>query len=95
MHFRKYDGYPFVGVFRATTPCLLVRDPDFVNKILVKDHKAFYNNDFYIDKNVDPLFGQNLFVLRNQEWKDTRQMITPGFTSVKVRQLIIRKYCAV
>nr|WDY85988.1 cytochrome P450 347B4 [Pagiophloeus tsushimanus] len=85
--YRKYNGYPFVGVFRATTPCLLVRDPEFVNKILVKDHKSFYNNDFYIDKVADPLFGQNPFVLRDQDWKDTRQMLTPGFTSGKMKHL--------
>ncbi|XP_066262203.1 uncharacterized protein [Euwallacea similis] len=85
--YRKYEGYPFVGIFRAITPCLLVRDPDFVNNILVKDHKSFYNNDFFIDKKNDPLFGQNPFVLRNQEWKDTRQMLTPGFTSGKMKNL--------
>ncbi|XP_066155879.1 uncharacterized protein [Euwallacea fornicatus] len=85
--YRKYQEYPFVGIFRAITPCLLVRDPDFVNKILVRDHKAFYNNDFFIDKKNDPLFGQNPFVLRDQEWKETRHMLTPGFTSGKMKNL--------
>ncbi|KAL1512672.1 hypothetical protein ABEB36_002229 [Hypothenemus hampei] len=85
--YRKYDGYPFVGVFRAMTPCLLIRDPDFVNEIAVKNHKAFYNNDFFIDKKNDPIMGQNPFVLRDQEWKETRQLITPGFTSGKMKQM--------
>ncbi|KAH1007938.1 hypothetical protein HUJ04_005109 [Dendroctonus ponderosae] len=83
----KYDEYPFVGIFRATSPCLLVRDPEFVNRILVKDHKSFYNNDFNIDKKKDPLFGQNPFVLRNQEWRDTRHMLTPGFTGGKMKDI--------
>ncbi|ERL92317.1 hypothetical protein D910_09634 [Dendroctonus ponderosae] len=85
--YQKYDEYPFVGIFRATSPCLLVRDPEFVNRILVKDHKSFYNNDFNIDKKKDPLFGQNPFVLRNQEWRDTRHMLTPGFTGGKMKDI--------
>lgn len=86
---RKYDGYPFVGIFQATSPCLLVRDPEFANRILVKDHRSFYNNDFFIDKKKDPLFGQNPFVLRDHEWKDTRHMLTPGFTGGKVKHILI------
>ncbi|XP_030760090.1 probable cytochrome P450 28d1 [Sitophilus oryzae] len=85
--YRKYEGYPFVGLFRAKSPCLLVRDPELVQRILVKDFKFFRNNEMYVDRNVDILLGFNPFVLRDQEWKDTRQMLTPGFTSGRLKGL--------
>ncbi|XP_030760088.1 probable cytochrome P450 28a5 [Sitophilus oryzae] len=85
--YRKYEGYPFVGTFRAGTPCLLVRDPELVHRILVKDFKSFRNNEMYVDKDTDTLFNRNPFALRDQEWKDTRQMLTPGFTSGRLKNL--------
>ncbi|XP_076259777.1 putative cytochrome P450 28a5 [Rhynchophorus ferrugineus] len=85
--YNKYDKYPFVGIYRATTPCLLVRDPEFVQRILVKDFKSFQNNEMHVEKDVDVLFGRNPFVLRGKEWRDTRQMLSPGYTSGRMKNL--------
>nr|WET52718.1 cytochrome P450 [Phaedon brassicae] len=91
--YRKYEGYPFVGIFRATTPALLVRDPDFVKNVLVKDFKNFHDNDIHIDKEVDPIMGRNPFILKGAEWKTTRVQLTSCFTSGKVKGMypLIRK----
>ncbi|CAH1155384.1 unnamed protein product [Phaedon cochleariae] len=83
--YRKYEGYPFVGIFRATTPALLVRDPDFVKNITVKDFKHFQNNDLHVDKEVDPLFGRHPFVLKGAEWKIKRAQLSTCFTSGKMK----------
>ncbi|CAG9766537.1 unnamed protein product [Ceutorhynchus assimilis] len=85
--YRKYEGYPFAGLFRATKPVLLLRDPDLVHRVLVKDFKSFSNNEMVLDKNTDPIFGRNPFILRGQEWKDTRSMLTPGMTSGKMKNI--------
>ncbi|XP_050295639.1 probable cytochrome P450 28d1 [Anthonomus grandis grandis] len=85
--YKKYEGYPFVGIFRATKPVMLLRDPELVYRVLVKDFKSFRNNEMFIDKDTDPIFGRNPFILRDQEWKDTRQMLTPGMTSGKMKNM--------
>lgn len=37
-----------------------------------------------VDKNKDPIFSRNPFVLRGEEWKEKRAEITPAFTSNRV-----------
>lgn len=51
---------------------------------MVKDFSYFVNNDIFVDKQLDPLLGVNPFVLKNEEWKKTRQFLTPGFAPAKV-----------
>ncbi|XP_019771168.1 probable cytochrome P450 28a5 [Dendroctonus ponderosae] len=85
--YKTYEGYPFVGMFRATQPVLLVRDPNLVTQILTKDFASFRNNEITVDKKSNILLGHNPFVLKDQEWKDTRHMLTPGMTSGKMKNL--------
>lgn len=37
-----------------------------------------------IDKDSDPIFGRNPFLLKGEEWKEKRAEITPAFTSLRV-----------
>ncbi|CAG9858621.1 unnamed protein product [Phyllotreta striolata] len=87
--YRDYEGYPFVGIYKATTPALMIRDPELLRNILVKDFKHFTDNDFEVDKEIDPVFGRNPFVLKGQEWKHKRAQLTPCFTSGKMKGMYI------
>lgn len=84
MLYRKYEEYPFVGFYRATNPVLLIRDPELVNRVLVKDFKSFRYNEFTVEQDSDILMKNNPFVQRDEAWKNIRQMLTPGLTSGKV-----------
>jgi hypothetical protein len=42
---RKLDGYKYGGAFKFGQPLLLVRDPEFVKCVLVKDYNSFHDND--------------------------------------------------
>lgn len=88
MLYRKYEEYPFVGFYRATRPVLLIRDPDLVNRVLVKDFKSFRYNEFTVDQDSDILMKNNPFVQRDETWKNIRQLLTPGLTSGKVYRLL-------
>ncbi|XP_030751201.1 probable cytochrome P450 28a5 [Sitophilus oryzae] len=85
--YSKYDQWPVVGVYRTHDPVLLVRDPEFISRIFVKDSKYFYNNDFCVDPELDPLQGASPFVQKDEQWKETRTMLSPGFTSGKMKSL--------
>jgi cytochrome P450 len=57
-----------------------------VKDVLIRNFKNFSANDFgdFIDKESDPIFGRNPFMLSGNEWKEKRAEITPAFTLSRV-----------
>ncbi|EZA50778.1 hypothetical protein DMN91_001383 [Ooceraea biroi] len=75
----------YFGVFRVRSPVLILRDPNLVKNICVKDFACFMNRG--IPNNTqDPLFG-NLFNLEGHEWKSLRSKLTPAFSSGKLKRM--------
>jgi cytochrome P450 family 28 len=83
--YNQYPDTPIVGVYRSSTPSLIIRDPDFIREITGKSFDHFHENDLRIEKEIDPLIGRNPFFLRGQEWKTVRAQLTPAFTSGKMK----------
>jgi hypothetical protein len=96
--FSAFPDADVVGMYRATTPILLLRDPEMVKEVTVKSFSSFHDNDICIDKDVDAIFGRNPFVLKGEEWKMVRGQLTPAFTSGKVsittpfHSIVLTKY---
>jgi hypothetical protein len=63
---KKLDGYKYDGVFKFGQPVLLIRDPELIKTVLVKEFNSFHDNDFQSDPEVDPLFSRNPFVLTGE-----------------------------
>nr|CAH7744905.1 unnamed protein product [Callosobruchus chinensis] len=66
-------------------PTLLVNDLDLIKTICVKDFDHFSNHRTFVPEDVDPLFGKNLFALKDQRWREMRAILSPSFTSSKMR----------
>jgi cytochrome P450 len=66
---------------------LLIRDPELVKNILVKDFQSFMDRIFSFEDTFDPLFGNNLAVLKGQLWRHLRTNLTPVFTSRKMKMM--------
>jgi len=81
----KLDGYKYGGVFKFGQPMLLIRDPEIVKSVLVKDFNSFHDNDFEYVSDVDPLFGRNPFLLTGERWKTTRSQLTPALSQGKIK----------
>ncbi|GLG97965.1 Probable cytochrome P450 308a1 [Gryllus bimaculatus] len=64
---RKHEGKAYVGVFQFQEPAIMVRDPELLRAILVKDFASFQKNVFPVDKDLDPLVAKNPFVLTGEE----------------------------
>ena len=64
---RKLDGHKFGGLFKLGQIAIMVRDPELVKTVLVKDFSSFHDNDIELDPEVDPLFGRNPFILRGEK----------------------------
>lgn len=81
----KYPEEKVVGLFRASTPELVIRDPELVKKVLISDFYSFYRRGFnpYRHK-IEPVM-RNVFILEGDLWKMLRNKITPAFSSSKLK----------
>ncbi|XP_055699429.1 probable cytochrome P450 9f2 [Phlebotomus papatasi] len=84
-----YNEYPeddkAVGFWDGDTPIIVLKDPDIVKRFCVKEFEHFQDRRTFMSDGMDPLFGNSLFVLRDQKWRDMRATLSPAFTGSKMR----------
>lgn len=75
-------------MFEFRRPLLVIRDPELIKQITVKDFEHFLDHrDFFLDEETEPLFGKSLFMLKGQKWRDMRATLSPAFTGSKMRKM--------
>jgi len=81
-----YDlaGHKYGGLFQMRTPYLMIRDPEIINNVLIKDFSNFPNRGIYSDFSANPLSNQ-LFFMEIPQWKLIRKALSPAFTSGKLK----------
>lgn len=77
---------PFIGVYGALRPTLLVRDPIVIRDILIRDFQHFTDRGVHSDEINDPL-SAHLFSLAGEKWKNLRIKLSPTFTSGKLKAM--------
>ncbi|XP_049294620.1 probable cytochrome P450 9f2 [Anopheles funestus] len=89
-----YNKYPLVKVFGmmdTLQPVFVVRDPELIKRIAVKDFDHFVNHRPVFGNDENPhntaLFGKTLVALNDQKWRDMRATLSPAFTGSKMRQM--------
>ncbi|XP_058796126.1 uncharacterized protein LOC131666993 [Phymastichus coffea] len=83
-----YDTHPeakYVGAFDFARPMILLRDPELIKLVTIKHFDSFPNHQPFFDVTLDPLFAGNLFNITGEQWKETRNMLTPSFTASKMK----------
>jgi cytochrome P450 family 6 len=85
--YNEHSDKPYVGIFTFDKPSLLIRDPELVKNILVKDFQTFMDHIISFDEKFDPLFGNSLPALKGQRWRHLRTKLTPVFTSRKIKMM--------
>lgn len=84
--YEKFDG-PFFGIWSFTTPVLVVRSPELVKLILIKDFQYFVDRNAGIDEKTDSLGSTFLFFSKAPIWRSLRTKVTPIYTTGKLRQM--------
>jgi len=74
-------------MFDFLKPVYIIRDPEIIKQITVKDFDHFVNHRGNIDEHIDPIFGRFLIVMKDQRWKDMRSTLSPAFTGSKMRHM--------
>ena len=67
-------------------PTLVVADPEVIKQILVKDFSSFRNRP--ASQNPPAPLQCGLMAAKNEQWKRIRNILTPSYTSGKVKQMI-------
>jgi hypothetical protein len=65
-NYRKLEGHKYGGAFKFSKPALVIRDPELIKDVLVRDFTSFHDNEIQINIDTDPMFGRNPFVLRGE-----------------------------
>uniref|UniRef100_A0A336M6U8 CSON013030 protein n=1 Tax=Culicoides sonorensis TaxID=179676 RepID=A0A336M6U8_CULSO len=78
---------PFIGVNIFYKPIILLRDPDLINRIFIKDFNCFYERHTSGNPKSDPIGANNLFQVRNPKWRLLRNKLSPVFTKSKMRKM--------
>ncbi|XP_075213871.1 uncharacterized protein LOC142320081 [Lycorma delicatula] len=93
--YKQAEGEKFIGSFQFMTPTIVVRDPELINQVLIKDFTYFEDRGPPVKKSVE-LFSSSLGNLCGDEWRGARQKLTPTFTSGKLKMMFepIKECCS-
>ncbi|OXU30705.1 hypothetical protein TSAR_012773 [Trichomalopsis sarcophagae] len=84
--YEAYSDEPLVGLFTNRKPVLMLRDPEIIKSVLVKDFSVFSDRGFRSATKAEPL-SQHLFALEPKRWRPLRQKLSPTFTSGKLKDM--------
>ncbi|XP_054713938.1 cytochrome P450 3A2-like [Uloborus diversus] len=81
------------GHFEGSRPVISVADPALLRNIMVKDFASFSQRRRFLVG--DKLFDSMVSILKGEDWKRVRTVITPTFTTGKIKRMVkIFKECA-
>lgn len=84
--YNQFASEKFVGYFIMRRPVLMIRDPELIERVLIKDFVHFYDRGMPADPEFEPL-TLNLFNIKGQFWRDLRYKLTPTFSSGKLKAM--------
>lgn len=77
---------PIMGIYLLFRPALLIRDPILVKSVLISEFNHFSDRGIYFDAENDPM-ASNLFTMPGQPWKEMRSILSPMFSTGKLRNM--------
>ncbi|XP_011298218.1 cytochrome P450 6k1 [Fopius arisanus] len=80
-------GSKFLGIYIFQQPFFLLRDPQLIKQMFIKDFNVFSGRYFAPKNSRDRIGTQNLFSIDNPEWQHLRHKLSPAFSSGKLKGL--------
>ncbi|XP_059051538.1 cytochrome P450 9e2-like isoform X2 [Achroia grisella] len=86
--YKAFPNEKYVGLIEGCAPIVLIRDPELIKIITIKDFDYFVNHKQFFDEDTDPLIGGSLFMMKGDKWRDMRVTLSPAFTGSKMRLMM-------
>jgi cytochrome P450 family 9 len=64
--YNRLKGHKYGGVYEFLNPTILLRDPELIKMVTVKDFEHFLDHRAVISEEAEPLFGKGLFNLKGK-----------------------------
>uniref|UniRef100_A0A2P2I7R7 Cytochrome P450 6k1-like n=1 Tax=Hirondellea gigas TaxID=1518452 RepID=A0A2P2I7R7_9CRUS len=84
--YRDCGGSRFCGFYEFVQPVLMVGDPELLKHIMIRDFDHFCDRSFVTFN--EPVMDHMLLGLKGKVWKRVRAVMTPTFSSGKVKQTL-------
>ena len=65
--YNKLKGHKYGGGYQFMFPIVLLRDPELIKMVTVKDFEHFLDHQAPISEEAEPLFGKGLFNLKGEQ----------------------------
>ena len=73
-------------MFTGSSPVLVITDPALICEVMIRQFDSFTNHKGLT--NFSPkYFRKGLLLLRDEEWKSVRKILSPTFTGAKLQKL--------
>lgn len=84
----RSEGHRYFGIFEGRKPLLVLRDPELVHDVMVRDFT------YFVDRNANTVsykhdkFFEHLVNLRGERWKAIRAKLSPTFSAAKLKLML-------
>ncbi|XP_071631198.1 cytochrome P450 9e2-like [Temnothorax longispinosus] len=85
--YNLFSNVKYFGLYDFITPTFVIRDPDLISTIAIKKFDNFCDHTTFADKTLDPMASKNLFNLKGDHWREMRKLLSPSFTSSKMKMM--------
>nr|BAN21142.1 cytochromeP450 [Riptortus pedestris] len=85
-HYWEIKNEKLFGIYLGISPFIVVKDPEYIQRVLISDFEYFHDRNFLIDEETNPLEA-HLFFLNGNRWRLLRHALSPIFTSGKLRYM--------
>lgn len=85
--YNEFKGYRYGGTFEGRRPLLNIIDPDLIKAIMIRDFDHFTDRRT-LNSNEPGYLKRSLLNLKGTEWKSVRSILTPVFSSAKLRSML-------
>lgn len=85
--YRTFPDESIYGSFEFRSPQYIVRDPELIKQITLKDFDHFEHRRGFGETFFDNLWSNILISKQGEKWHNMRSTLSPAFTGSKMRQM--------
>ena len=75
--YNRLKGHKYGGLYQLMNPFLLLRDPELIKMVTVKDFEHFLDRQVPISEDAEPLFGKALSNLKGEQFTACTVLLLP------------------